>query len=42
MANEISIPLLPCGSIDAIADFYRVLGFRSTYRQLRPNPIRRS
>jgi hypothetical protein len=42
MANEISIPLLPCGSIDAIADFYRVSGFRSTYRQLRPNPIRRS
>jgi hypothetical protein len=38
MANEVTIPLLPCGSIDVIADFYRVLGFRSTYRQLRPNP----
>jgi len=38
MANEMTIPLLPCGSIDDIADFYRVLGFRSTYRQLRPNP----
>jgi hypothetical protein len=38
MANEMTVPLLPCGSIDVIADFYRVLGFRSTYRQLRPNP----
>jgi hypothetical protein len=38
MANELTIPLLPCGSIEVIADFYRVLGFRSTYRQLRPNP----
>jgi hypothetical protein len=38
MANETAIPLLPCGSIDDIADFYHVLGFRPTYRQLRPNP----
>jgi hypothetical protein len=38
MATEMTVPLLPCGSIDAIADFYRVLGFRPTYRQLRPNP----
>jgi hypothetical protein len=38
MANEMTVPLLPCVSIDVIADFYRVLGFRSTYRQLRPNP----
>jgi hypothetical protein len=38
MANEMTVPLLPCGSIDVIANFYRVLGFRSTYRQLRPNP----
>jgi hypothetical protein len=38
MANEVTVPLLPCGSIDDVADFYRVLGFRSTYRQLRPNP----
>ena len=38
MANEVTIPLLPCGSVDDIADFYRVLGFRPTYRQLRPNP----
>jgi hypothetical protein len=38
MANELTVPLLPCGSIDTIADFYRVLGFRATYRQQRPNP----
>ena len=38
MANEVTVPLLPCRSIDEIADFYRALGFRSTYRQLRPNP----
>jgi len=38
MANEVTIPLLPCGSVDVIADFYRVLGFRCTYRQQRPNP----
>jgi hypothetical protein len=38
MANEVTVPLLPCGSIDAIAVFYHVLGFRSTYRQQRPNP----
>jgi hypothetical protein len=28
VANEPTIPRLPCGSIDAIADFYRVLGCR--------------
>lgn len=38
MANEITIPLLPCGSIDTVADFYRMLGFEVTYRQTRPNP----
>jgi hypothetical protein len=38
MANEITVPLLPCGSIDDIADFYLALGFRTTYRQLKPNP----
>jgi len=38
MANEVTVPLLPCGSVDVIADFYRVLGFRTTYRQRRPNP----
>jgi hypothetical protein len=38
MANEVTVPLLPCSSIDDIADFYQVLGFRITYRQLKPNP----
>ncbi|MBG0563597.1 bleomycin resistance protein [Actinoplanes aureus] len=38
MADEIAIPLLPCASIDVIADFYEALGFRIVYRQTRPNP----
>ncbi len=38
MANEVTVPLLPCGSIDEIAEFYRALGFEQTYRQVRPNP----
>ncbi|MGN2639174.1 bleomycin resistance protein [Nocardia takedensis] len=38
MAGEITVPLLPCGSIDDIAEFYRTLGFEQTYRQTRPNP----
>ncbi|MFF0309599.1 VOC family protein [Streptosporangium sp. NPDC004379] len=38
MAGEVTVPLLPCRSIDEIADFYRVLGFEQTYRQTRPNP----
>ena len=38
MAGEITIPLLPCGSIDEIADFYRMLGFERIYRQTKPNP----
>lgn len=33
-----TVPLLPCRSIDDIAHFYRALGFRTTYRQQRPNP----
>ena len=32
------IPLLPCASIDEIADFATALGFTITYRQTRPNP----
>jgi hypothetical protein len=32
------IPLLPCPSIDEIADFAAALGFAVTYRQTRPNP----
>ena len=38
MANEITVPLLPCGSIDEIVEFYTMLGFDRTYYQLRPNP----
>ncbi|MFC7546975.1 VOC family protein [Plantactinospora sp. GCM10030261] len=38
MANERTIPLLPCASIDDIVAFYEVLGFQITYRQRKPNP----
>jgi hypothetical protein len=38
MANEIMVPLLPCRSIDEIADFYGMLGFTQTYYQARPYP----
>ncbi|SFR22577.1 hypothetical protein SAMN04488564_106250 [Lentzea waywayandensis] len=38
MANELTIPLLPCQDIDEIASFYEMLGFSITYRQTRPNP----
>ena len=38
MANEVTVPLLPCRDIDEIGAFYAVLGFQTTYRQLRPNP----
>ncbi|SDP23195.1 bleomycin resistance protein [Lentzea jiangxiensis] len=37
MANEVTIPLLPCESIDEVAEFYVMLGFTVTYRQYRPN-----
>lgn len=38
MADEVTVPLLPCASIDDVATFYEVLGFRTTYRQRKPNP----
>ncbi|MEG9517475.1 hypothetical protein LZ318_27805 [Saccharopolyspora indica] len=38
MAGETTVPLLPCESIDVIAEFYGVLGFQQTYVQKRPNP----
>jgi hypothetical protein len=38
MADEVTVPLLPCASIDDIVAFYEVLGFRTTYRQREPNP----
>ncbi|MFJ8581719.1 VOC family protein [Micromonospora sp. NPDC093277] len=38
MTNEVTIPLLPCASIDGIVNFYEVLGFRMMYKQRKPNP----
>jgi catechol 2,3-dioxygenase-like lactoylglutathione lyase family enzyme len=38
MANERMYPILPCREIDEAISFYETLGFRRTYRQLRPNP----
>lgn len=38
MTGEITVPLLPCRSIDEIEDFYRILGFERTYRQDKPYP----
>ncbi|MEV4702234.1 VOC family protein [Actinoplanes sp. NPDC049316] len=38
MTNEVTVPLLPCASIDDIENFYVVLGFSTTYKQRRPNP----
>jgi hypothetical protein len=38
MANEITVPLLPCRDIDEIVKFYAMLGFTRTYYQVRPNP----
>jgi catechol 2,3-dioxygenase-like lactoylglutathione lyase family enzyme len=38
MANERTYPCLPYGDLDEALAFYEALGFRRTYRQLRPNP----
>src|SRR4051812_21255220 len=38
MAGEMTVPLLPCGSIDEIVEFYEMLGFTRTHYQVRPNP----
>jgi catechol 2,3-dioxygenase-like lactoylglutathione lyase family enzyme len=37
MANEITIPCLPCRSINDTLTFYQALGFEVTYQQARPN-----
>ncbi len=37
MANETTIPMLPCRSIDEMLTFYVALGFEVTYHQTRPN-----
>ena len=38
MANERTYPCLPCRDLDESVAFYESLGFKRTYRQLRPNP----
>ncbi len=38
VANEVTIPLLPCSSIDEVAEFYVMLGFTITHRRYRPTP----
>lgn len=35
-ANETTVPVLPCVSVDDTLAFYQSLGFRVTYRQTRP------
>jgi catechol 2,3-dioxygenase-like lactoylglutathione lyase family enzyme len=37
LANEITIPALPCRSINETLEFYVALGFEITYQQSRPN-----
>ncbi|GIE98575.1 VOC family protein [Paractinoplanes rishiriensis] len=36
MTNEVTVPLLPCASIDDIVTFYGALGFSTTYQQRKP------
>jgi catechol 2,3-dioxygenase-like lactoylglutathione lyase family enzyme len=38
LPNERTYPCLPCADIDVSIAFYESLGFRRTYRQVRPNP----
>jgi len=38
MTNERTYPCLPCREIDESISFYESLGFKKTYRQVRPNP----
>jgi catechol 2,3-dioxygenase-like lactoylglutathione lyase family enzyme len=38
MANERTYPALPCKELDESISFYESIGFKRTYRQLRPNP----
>ncbi|HET9908460.1 MAG TPA: VOC family protein [Anaerolineales bacterium] len=38
MANERTYPCLPCRDIDESVAFYESIGFKRTYRQVRPNP----
>ncbi len=38
MANERTYAILPCKELDESISFYETLGFKRTYRQLRPYP----
>jgi catechol 2,3-dioxygenase-like lactoylglutathione lyase family enzyme len=38
MAGERTYPCLPCRDLDESIAFYESIGFRRTYRQVRPNP----
>ena len=38
MANERTYAILPCRELDESIAFYETLGFKRTYRQVRPNP----
>jgi catechol 2,3-dioxygenase-like lactoylglutathione lyase family enzyme len=38
MANERTYAILPCSDLDESIAFYESLGFKRTYRQIRPNP----
>ena len=38
MANERTYPILPCRELNESIAFYETLGFKRTYRQVRPNP----
>lgn len=38
MANEVTVPILPCASIDETTDFYTALGFTRTFHQAKPYP----
>ena len=38
MSGERTHPILPCPDLDEAISFYEALGFRRTFRQLRPNP----
>jgi catechol 2,3-dioxygenase-like lactoylglutathione lyase family enzyme len=38
MANERTYAILPCRDLDESIAFYETLGFKRTYRQIRPNP----
>jgi hypothetical protein len=38
MAGEVTVPMLPCRTLEESVPFYEALGFACTYRQRRPIP----